>query len=340
MRNPNSYGSIIKLSGKRRRPYAVRITAGWTDDGKQKFKYIGYYAKKTDAVIALADFNKNPYDIDASKITFAELYGKWSDVEYRTLSDSSVKGYKSAYNHCAMLYNEVFKELKKTHLQAVIDKIDAPSMAEMTKFLFMKMYKFGLENDIVEKDYSKFVKLPKKPAAKKKIPFTKDEINLLWDNLNNIKYADFTLILLYTGMRIGELLDIKKENIHLDERYMIGGKKTDAGIDRVIPIHNRIVPLIKKRMEQSNNEWLFINKRGDKLQYSPFVKYHWPNVMEDIKTEHTPHDTRHTFISEMDRRGVNTILTKRIVGHANSDITEHYTHKTIEELIAAVDNLD
>ncbi len=340
MRNSNGYGSIIKLGGKRRRPYAVRITAGWTDDGKQKFKYISYHAKKTDAVIALADFNKNPYDVDASKVTFAELYEKWSSQEYRTLSDSSAKGYRSAYKHCSTIYNKVFKEIKKTHLQGIIDEIESPSMAKMAKFLFMKMYKFGLENDIVEKDYSKFVKLPKETTPKKKLPFTKDEINLLWENVDTIKYADFTLILLYTGMRIGELLDIKKENIHLDQRYMIGGKKTAAGKNRVIPIHNRIVPLIQMRMEQSDNEWLFINKRGGKLQYSPFMKYHWPNLMEDIKAQHTPHDTRHTFISEMDRLGVNTILTKRIVGHANENVTQHYTHKTIEELVQAVNKLD
>lgn len=340
MRNSNGFGSVIKLGGKRRRPYAVRITAGWTDDGKQKFKYISYHEKKTDAVIALAEFNKNPYDIDASRITFAEIYEKWSDVEYRTLSDSSVKGYKSVYKHCSSIHNKTFKDLKKTHLQGVIDEIDAPSAAELCKFLFMKMYKFALENDIVGKDYSQFVKLPKKPTAKKKVPFTQDEINLLWENVDKIKYADFTLILLYTGMRIGELLDIKKENIHLDERYMIGGSKTDAGKNRIIPIHKRILPLIKNRMEQSDNEWLFINKRGGKLQYSPFMKYHWPNLMEDMNAEHTPHDTRHTFISNMDRLGVNVILTKRIVGHANENITQHYTHKMIEELIDAVDKLD
>ena len=340
MRNPNGFGTIVNLGKKRRRPYAIRITAGWTDDGKQKFKYISYHEKKTDAILALAEFNRNPHDLDAARITFAEVYERWSEREFRTLSDSSVKSYKSAYKHCSKLYNKVFKEIKKNHLQGVIDEIEAPSMAEMSKFLFLKLYKFGLENDIVEKNYAEFVKLPTKPAAKKKVPFTQEEINLLWENIDQIKYADFTLILLYTGMRIGELLDIKKENVHLDQRYMIGGKKTAAGINRIIPLHERIVPLIEKRMAESPNEWLFINKRGAKLQYSPFMKYHWPNIMEDIHAEHTPHDTRHTFITNMDRIGVNTILTKRIVGHANANITEHYTHKTIEELVEAVNKLE
>ena len=213
-------------------------------------------------------------------------------------------------------------------------------MAETTKFLFGKLYTFAIENDIVEKDYSKFVKLPKKPPAKKKIPFTNEEIAYLWENINFIKYADFTLILLYTGMRIGELLDITKDDVFLDERYMIGGKKTDAGIDRIIPLHKDIIPLIEKRMTESPSQWLFLNKRGAPLQYSPFMKYHWPNLMAKFKVDHTPHDTRHTFVSEMNRRGVNVITVKRIVGHSNADVTEHYTHKYISELIEAVDELD
>ena len=76
------------------------------------------------------------------------------------------------------------------------------------------------------------------------------------------------------------------------------------------------------------------------MQYSPFMKYHWPNIVSNFKVEHTPHDTRHTFVSEMNRLGVNTIIVKRIVGHSNADITEHYTHKNIDELIEAVDRLE
>lgn len=340
MRNPNGYGSVTKLKGKRRRPYAVRVTAGWTDDGKQITKYISYHAKKSEAVQALHEFHANPHDIDAARITFAEIYERWSVEEYKKLADNTVKGYKAAYKHCAVLHHKVFKEIRKAHLQSIINEIDAPSMKEVTKFLFQKSYRFAMENDIVTKDYSKFVELPKKQEPKKKVPFTKDEINYLWENIGNIKYADFTLILLYTGMRIGELLAINLSDIHLEDRYMIGGNKTDAGKERVIPIHPRILPLIEKRMNEAKNEWLFPNKRGVRLQYSPFMKYHWKNIIEAVGGEQTPHSTRHTFVSELDRLGVNPVTIKRIVGHSNSDITEHYTHKTIEELIAAVDLLE
>lgn len=340
LKRANSTGSIIKLGGKRRRPWAVKVTAGWTDDGRQIQKYLSYHEKRGDAQIALAEYNKNPYDIDAARITFADIYERWSEIEYKKLAPKTVTGYKSAYKHCKVLHNKVFKEIRKNHLQSVVDEIEAPSMKEVTKFLFNKSYRFAMENDIVQKDYSQFVELPKRDKPKEKIPFTEEEIKFLWDNIENIKYADFTLILLYTGMRVGELIDIDKSDIHIEERYMIGGSKTDAGKNRVIPIHKRIVPLIEKRMNEHNNEWLFTNKRGLRLKYSPFMKYHWKNIVECLGVEHTPHDTRHTFVSEMDRLGVNKVILKRIVGHSNSDITEHYTHKNLPELIDAVDKIE
>lgn len=71
MRLPNGYGSITKLSGKRRKPYAVKVTKEWTDDGKQVQKYLGYYESRAKAIKALADYNEHPYDIDATAATFA-----------------------------------------------------------------------------------------------------------------------------------------------------------------------------------------------------------------------------------------------------------------------------
>ena len=153
MRNSNGFGGVVKLKGKRRRPYAVRVTVGWTDDGKQVFKYISYHAKKGDAVKALLEFNTNPHDVDAARITFAEVYERWSSSEFETLSDSMVNAYRSAYKHCKPLYGKVFKELRKSHLQALVDSIKAPSMQDVTKFLFLKSYKYAMENDIVNKNY-------------------------------------------------------------------------------------------------------------------------------------------------------------------------------------------
>ena len=340
MRNANGYGSVVKLGGKRRKPYAVRVTVGWSDEGKQIYKYISYHANKREATIALAEFNKNPYDIDTARITFQEIYNTLVEKEFPDLSDKTVKNYKSAYQNCKPLYDMVFKEIKKNHLQGVIDDMESVSMAGVTKLLIQKIYKYAIENDIVTTNYAQYIKLPKKQEATKKNPFTRDEINFIWDNIDKIRNADIVLILLYTGMRVSELLEVEKDNIHLEERYMVGGLKTEAGKNRTIPIHKRILPLIEKRMEQSKSKYLITNKSGSSLSYDNFRKYYMRDFLADTKVEHTIHDTRHTFISEMSRLGIDNLVIKRIVGHSDKDVTEHYTHKNLDDLLEAIDKLD
>ena len=338
MRQANGMGGVIKLSGKRRRPWAVRITTGWTDDGKQKFKYLSYHEKKSEAMRALAEFNVNPYDVDANKVTFEEIYQKWSKAFYPTLSESSVKTYKSAYKNTTKIQKICFRDLRINAIQDVINGVESQSMARMTKFLFQKLYTYALENDIVEKDYSQFIKLEKKKETKEKSVFTPAEIQKMWDKVGKVEYADLVVILLYTGMRIGELLDMTKEDIHLEERYMVGGNKTESGRNRVIPLHDKIIPLIENRMN-SKSEYLFTNTLGKKLTYALFMSKYWGMILAHLDGKHSPHDTRHTFVSRMDSLGVNRVIIQKIVGHSAKDVTDIYTHKNLDELLAAVDLL-
>ena len=78
MKLPNGFGSVYKLSGNRRNPYAARKTQGWeideaTGKSKQIYQIIGYYPTRKDALTALAEFNANPYDVNAAKVTFEEI---------------------------------------------------------------------------------------------------------------------------------------------------------------------------------------------------------------------------------------------------------------------------
>lgn len=102
MRLPNGFGSVKKMSGKRRKPWIVQKTIGWEWDearGKniQKLATIGYAATKAEGIQMLAEYNNNPFDIKASKITFQEVYERWSKEKFPTISDSNVKGYEASY---------------------------------------------------------------------------------------------------------------------------------------------------------------------------------------------------------------------------------------------------
>lgn len=340
MKNPNGYGAINKLSGKRRRPYMVRITAGWDIvDGKAKqlYKTVGYYASRKDALNALAAYNTNPYELD--KYTFDDLYLLWSKKHFETVGQSSINGIKSAYKHCEPLYNLEIKQIKVDHMQAVLDSKKDLSKAMLNKILliFKSVFKIALERDLISKDYTQFLIINGKETEKKTRIFTTDEIKLLYANLDYTcdfpfaKNQNLTYILellLYTGMRISELLAVRMADIK-DGFVHVHGTKTKAA-DRVIPIHPAIAHIIKNRAAQT----YLIEVDGKPLSYDNFKLYFLNKMMKHLKLNHTAHDFRHTFISHANDCGLNTIAVKRIVGHSNADVTEHYTHKTLESLQA------
>lgn len=335
MRLANGFGSIVYLGKNRRKPYGARVTVGWTDEGKQKFKYIGYFEKRTEAFAGLVEYNQKPFDIDARKMTFEEVFNAWSERHFEKVSNGSKLVYKSAFKKCEKLFKIPFTEIKTSHLQSVVDEYKDTASVRVVKVIASLLFEYAIKHDIVEKDYAQFIELPQQEKKRPKSPFTLEEIQLLWNHKENV-HVEMLLILLYSGMRISELLGMKIENINLNERYMIGGVKTKAGINRVIPIHKDIMPFIEKQVA-TNKTFLFETDRGNKHHYSNLgTKIN--GTIRSFNFDHTIHDTRHTFISQADRLGIDQILIKRIVGHATKDITEHYTHKLKDDLIKAIDD--
>lgn len=336
MKNPNGYGSVFKLAGNRRKPWCARVTVGWTDEGKQQYKNIGYYEERSEAMIALAQYNDNPYDLDSNKITFAEIYEKWSEEKFPKISDSNIRGYKTSFNKCSVLHRMKFRQIKKMHMQRVINENEHLSYQVRMKLktLFSQLYQFAIENDIVEKDYSKFVDAGEQTTTIIRTPFSDAEIETLWSNLDT-PYVDTILIMIYSGMRVGELLSIKSANVDIDRQILIGGIKTKASINRTIPIHDRILPLINL-----DNDNLVVSPTGKKMSYNNYIQRQFTPIMKKLGMNHLPHDCRHTTATLLDNAGVDRTIVKLILGHASNDVTERvYTHKTPEQLLSAINKI-
>ena len=346
MKLPNKYGIIEKLPGNRRKPYRVRKTIGWDENGKQIRKTIGYYETRTKALQELALFNEKPYDIDIKKITVEEIHKKWQDEKYPKIAYKTQQVYNMCWNYCQDIKDESFVDIRLQHLQSIVDGMGNKWSAKKAfKIFWHQMYDFALKNDMDVRKYSEYIDIGKKTTKLERIPFEEDEIDKMWENVDRMDFTDTILILIYTGMRIGELLDIKIEDVHLEKKYMVGGSKTEAGKNRVIPLHDRILPLVKKWYDNSievSSEYLIFNHEYKQMKYWNYYHEKWEKAIEQLEfnKEHKPHDTRHTFSTRMDRTPANKLCTKRILGHASKDITDKvYTHKDIEDLLEAVNYL-
>ena len=336
MRHQNGFGSIIKLSGNRRKPYAVRITTAWKGN-KQIRKYLGYYSSEAEALMALAEYHKNGFDVDLSKLTLKEVFDLWlKDRERRNASVASMRMYNMAYSRLGKFGNVPIKNIKTAHLQNWFDEIDLkPGSLGKVKSTVGMVFEYAAQNDIVTKNYAKFLQVDGKIEKTGKV-YTEDEIETLWKYTKN-EQARILLILLYTGMRIGELLSLTKDDIHLDEGYAIGGIKTEAGKNRVIPFHDKIIPLVKKQL--GNNKYLVQALHGGSRQYN-VVSTQVTKFLANLGMEHKFHDTRKTAISLMHTANIPLETIKIIVGHAGADVTTKvYLYKNPNELVKVINEV-
>ena len=225
------------------------------------------------------------------------------------------------------------KDIKARHLQEAIDNCSkGQATKKKIKFLFGQMFAYAMQNDIITKDYSEFVDIGKASEESKREPFSNKEIELLWKHIDDIEFIDTILIMIYSGFRIGELLELETKNIDLVNMTMTGGLKTEAGKNRLVPIHPKIFPLIEKRYNK-DNQYLIINFKGKKMKYDNYYKEKFIPIMEQLNMEHRPHDCRHTFATLLSNANANATAIKKMIGHESYATTEKiYTHKDIEEL--------
>ena len=350
MKLPNGYGTVKKMSGKRRRPYVVKKTVGWHyDEVKDKMiqdqMTIGYAATRAEGLQMLAEYNNNPFDLKASKVTFQEVYERWSKEKFPTISHSNVKGYEASYKVCGSLNNKVFRDMKLVDLQTVVDTCgkNYPTLKKL-KSLFSQLYEYAMKNDICGKDYSEFVDIvkykDKNPDKRDHNKFTKEEIERLWTLAEDPHYQ-IVLMLIYNGCRISEFLDLKKEDVHLDEQYFdVIASKTENGL-RKVPIADKLLPFYKAWFDGSVCEYLLHTPDQKHFDYRNYYDSYFTPLMEQLGFDHKPHDTRHTCISKLTEAHVDQTMIKKIVGHSGAmTLTERvYTHLDIETLVEAINKI-
>lgn len=357
----------ILYDKRRKKPYRARITVGWeideeTGKSKQIYKDLGSFKTKGEASRALAEYLKNPYDLSNKDMTFSQLYERWYDDFVVKEKSSNKYRIKAAYKYCTSIYNKKIREITIIDMKDCIykgtviidrgkfkgqEKFASPATKESIKYLFNHIFGYATEARLVERNYAKDFTLDKKVFKEKemnhkeKVPFSEEEINTLWRSIDFVPFADMIIYACYSGWRPSELIQLKVEDVDFDTGFIKGGIKTNAGKNRLVPIHSAVLPIIEKYYKEAievNSDYLFndiTKKKGIGLSYDQYLS-RFNKVMAQLKfrTDITPHNTRHTFITKAKSRKVNMNehILKLIVGHQD-DMTEHvYTHRELQDL--------
>lgn len=361
VKRENHTGSVYKRSDLKNRPWVAATPA----KQGEKSQIIGHYESAQAAKDVLDEYRKNP--TTKINITLKQLYDEWFPMAIKDKSKQTEYSYTAACDKLRPLWKEKFKDLRTAQFQHIIDdlqtehpKLDRlgnqinkngvpqtisplslPSLHNI-KVLLKMLYKYAMQNDIVNKNYSEYIVLPKKQHQVKDC-FSDIELKKIENSIGKVPFADCIYFMCYTGLRITEFLMLSKFSVH--ERNgvcaLYGGIKTDAGKNKVIPIHHKIKPILDEWMAKGG-QTIFCRPNGMPYYAKLFrEKCFYPALKQiGIARKLTPHATRRTFATMMSGANVREEDFIAMMGHADFSVDiESYIFQSAEKLQKSIEKI-
>ena len=252
-----------------------------------------------------------------------------NELRLRGFSDSTIKMY--------VFYNEKFLEfVKKSPGEVTKDDIKAFIAKKMEEGVSAKsvvLIKAALKffyDELMKKDIVDF----KSPRVPRKLPsvLTREEVKRLLESITNEKHRLMISLLYSSGLRVGELVNLKVGDIEINERigWVRGGKGKK---DRVFLIPEKLVEELNEHIKnRDKSEFLFPGRNGKMSErfVQKIVSMAAKNA--GIEKKVTPHTLRHSFATHLLESGESIRKIQELLGHSNLSTTQVYTHLTTEDL--------
>lgn len=149
-------------------------------------------------------------------ITLRQLFNEWLPIHSQSISRSAVNSYHIAFKHISNISDMSITDIHFQHLQNVIDSMHVKGLSysscKKVRTVLNQLFNYAIIKDYPITNYALHLNLgPNVPTIKRRV-FTRQQINKLW--AIDTSYSRMILILLYTGLRIGELLNLRRQDIN------------------------------------------------------------------------------------------------------------------------------
>ena len=358
--------------------YQRSITVGRKPDGKPQRKFI--YAKTIKELEEkAAEYQRQLRHGTLSsneKMTFGELAEVWlrdykpgisitTRTMYKTILDKHLLPELAAYK---------LKDLKDNHIQGIVNRLAESGKAESTlkkiKLTAVQILNVAMDNDIIYRNVFVTIKVPSKTPAKRR-PLTDEETRLVTDTYTGHRMGVPALLLLYCGLRRGELvaltwgdISIKNKTVTVNKAAVFDGNttivqnpKTESGA-RTIPMPDTILDAVKAARKAAQSTMVCPAVDGKIMSQIAFKRawesyLHYLNIQAggrdasrtrpklSVIDNLTPHMFRHTYATILYNAGVDVKSAQRFMGHADINVTlKIYTHLSAQKEQEAIGALN
>lgn len=248
--------------------------------------------------------------------------------------------------------------VKPSHCQAIINNMAGHSKDYIDKTcqLLFNLFKRAKAEKMITSNPAEDLSRPPAEDGTGR-PLTMQERALLLQIAADGHRAGLWLkCMIYTGMRPGETDNFKGCHINYDEQLIyICGTKSEAA-KRIVPIPDELARELAA-LKLKPDEYVFKNSYGGKMQKSSRYKM-WKSLIREmnmragcevyrnqvqdpvVPSDCVPYCCRHTFATDIKDAGIPFRIRQEILGHANTSVTDRYSHRTITSLKKAANLLD
>lgn len=344
----NNTGNVYK----RGKTWTARVTIGKKigpngTDFVPVQKTVGGFRTRTDALNALPGLIEAKTSVKATE-TFEQIYVKWKKEYQDRVGKTTMDCYKAAYKHYAALHYRRFADILATDLQACIDGCPSGKRTkENMKAFASLLYKFAVNNNVTDKNCAQYL-YTGNDATTTREAFTMEELKKIRASFGTEPYAPYVYAMCFLGFRPGEMLCLRKSAYHDDGKYLVGGGKTKAGTDRVIPVPKSVQEIIEKQLAIEGTDLLFPRfvdgKKGGKwveISDNYFRKFIFDPLMERLNIQgKVPYSCRHTYANLLKDASGAEKDKAALMGHTDYDMTKYYQSSDIDHMRKIVDQIE
>jgi excisionase family DNA binding protein len=338
-------GSVILRRTKNKE---VKFYIDYQIDGRRARKVLKGISTRAEAVKALnsdvsaALSGKYPWKASNLRMTFLEM----ADLFLEKYSKVNKKGWKKSDRVYLKKLKAFFGRKKLADITAqMIEEYKPKRLSEGLKkssvnrelSCLRKIFNVAIAWGYASENPVKKVKFFSESGCLRERVLTEDEEGKLLDACPSY-LKQIVIFALHTGMRRGEILNLKWQNVDFDKRE-IKITESKSGKGRVIPVNPVLFALlVGLKSQDGNTEYVFTNPETGK----PFIDIKKSFTSACTKAEIDDlkfHDLRHTFASRLVKKGVDLATTRELLGHSSITTTQRYLHSQVKEKIAAVNCL-
>lgn len=289
-------------------------------------------------------------------------YDYWISIKEQTVRPNTVRNYRERYsrNIAPVIGNKLLKDVNTIHCQKIMsnmaDEGYRTTTIYQTRIALYNMLDYAYQNDIIFKNpCTKLVKSDIGKPSEKKVALTIEEQKKFCQEIIGCSYEYQYLFILQTGLRTGEMVGLRWEDIDFDKKTMTiyrtveyrhstkewrtGEPKSKSGY-RTIPLTDEAIRILKlqKKKNQSFSfisfEWkdtVFLCKKGTPVKNSTYDTMLFKVCKKAEIHQFAMHVLRHTFATRCIEAGMMPKTLQTILGHSNIGITMNLYVDTKEE---------